>query len=293
MVDKRFSLPLAALLGGAAAFVLRLLQDKTGFEADTGLPVRGNLAGLALIVLLVGLTVVFWFLGRRLPAEDPESPPEFPLDFSSGNTALLSVTVGGVALMALSGLADIAEGLGVLPEGLAVYSRHSLYSILREGGLGFSPKGQILVGVLILASSAALFLAAAVCRKREEEQRPFPVAALLPPGAALVVRLVFSYRVASVNPSLEMYYPELLALVFMTLAYYRLSSFAFQAGDTRRFSLYACLAFVFACTALADGSVYLSALLILTGGALSLLGFLLLRLSDLPSPEPEDDGTII
>ncbi len=79
----------------------------------------------------------------------------------------------------------------------------------------------------------------------------------------------------------------------MTLAYYRLSSFAFQSGDTRRFSLYACLAFVFSCTALADGSVYLSALLILAGGALSLLGFLLLRLSNLPSPEPEDDGTII
>lgn len=292
MVDKRFFLPLTALLGGAAAFVLRLLQDKTGFEAETGLPVRGNLAGLALIVLLVGLTAVFWFLGRKLPPEDPEAPPEFPTDFSSGNTALLSVTMGGVALMALSGLADLAEGLGVLPEGLAVYSRHSLYSILREGGLGFSPHGQILAGILILASSSALFLAAAVCRKREE-QRPFPVAALLPPGAALVVRLVFSYRVASVNPSLEMYYPELLALVFMTLAYYRLSSFAFQSGDTRRFSLYACLAFVFSCTALADGSVYLSALLILAGGALSLLGFLLLRLSNLPSPEPEDDGTII
>ena len=286
MVDKRFFLPLTALLGGAAAFVLRLLQDKTGFEAETGLPVRGNLAGLSLIVLLAGLAVVFWFLGRKLPPEDPEAPPEFPTDFSSSNTALLSVTVGGVALMALSGLADLAEGLGVMPEGLAVYSRHSLYSILREGGLGFSPHGQILAGILILASSSALF------RKREE-QRPFPAAALLPPGAALVVRLVFSYRVASVNPSLEMYYPELLALVFMTLAYYRLSSFAFQFGDTRRFSLYACLAFVFSCTALADGSVYLSALLILAGGALSLLGFLLLRLSNLPSPEPEDDGTII
>ena len=80
MVDKRFFLPLTALLGGAAAFVLRLLQDKTGFEAETGLPVRGNLAGLALIVLLVGLTAVFWFLGRRLPPEDPEAPPEFPTD---------------------------------------------------------------------------------------------------------------------------------------------------------------------------------------------------------------------
>ena len=35
--------PLLALAGGAAAFVLRLAQNRTGFEAATGLPVAGNL----------------------------------------------------------------------------------------------------------------------------------------------------------------------------------------------------------------------------------------------------------
>ena len=38
--------PLMAVIGGAGAFVLRLLQRSTGFEADTGLPIPGNLYAL-------------------------------------------------------------------------------------------------------------------------------------------------------------------------------------------------------------------------------------------------------
>ena len=34
-MNKRYALPLAAALGGAAACVLRLLQNSTGYEPDT------------------------------------------------------------------------------------------------------------------------------------------------------------------------------------------------------------------------------------------------------------------
>lgn len=53
---------------------------------------------------------------------------------------------------------------------------------------------------------------------------------LLAPVGILVVRLVAAYRQDSVNPTLAAYYIELLALVFLTLAFYRLSSFAFRPG---------------------------------------------------------------
>ena len=56
-MDKRYALPLTAALGGAAACVLRLLQNHTGYEADTGLPIPGNFAALALAVLLAGLPI--------------------------------------------------------------------------------------------------------------------------------------------------------------------------------------------------------------------------------------------
>jgi len=57
-MNRRYALPLTAALGGAAAWVLRLLQNHTGYEAGTGLPIPGNPAALALAVLLAGLAVL-------------------------------------------------------------------------------------------------------------------------------------------------------------------------------------------------------------------------------------------
>ena len=103
------------------------------------------------------------------------------------------------------------------------------------------------------------------------------------PVCCLVVRLVLTYRAVSVDPSLADYYPELLAVVFLTLAFYRLSSFAFRAGRTRRFALYAALAIAFCLAALADRPDP-ARLLFYLGGALTLFGFLLQRAAALAAP---------
>ena len=293
-MDKRYALPLTAALGGAAAWVLRLLQNHTGFEADTGLPVPGDPATLALAVLLAGLGAILALTARLLPAEE-DPGPVLPRDFSTGSTGLLTLPVCGVFLIALSGLADLAEGARLLPELEFTSSRHAIYGILRAGGMGYSPRGQLLMGVLALAAAVSLFPVLAGCRRREGGPIPShraPAAITLLPVAALVVRLVLTYRIDSVNPSLSMYYVELLALVFLTLSFYRLSSFAFQAGRTRRFALYAGAAVVLCMASLADGSVYPSSLLLYAGGALTLMGFLLLRTAHMVEEE-QDDGTII
>ena len=44
-MKKYAAYPALVLAGGAAAFALRLAQNRTGFEAATGLPVAGNLWG--------------------------------------------------------------------------------------------------------------------------------------------------------------------------------------------------------------------------------------------------------
>ena len=80
------------------------------------------------------------------------------------------------------------------------------------------------------------------------------------------------------------YYPELLAVVFLTLAFYRLSSFGFQCGRTRRFFQYAGAAVVLSLASLADGGG-ISMLLFYAGGALSLWGWMLQRLSAPDSPQ--------
>lgn len=279
-MDKRYALPLTAALGGAAAWVLRLLQDRTGFEADTGLPVPGDPAALALAVLLAGLGIALLLTSRLLPAEE-DPGPVLPRDFSTASAGLLALPLCGVFLIALSGLADLAEGYRLLPEGGIVSSRHAIYGVLRAGGLGYSPRNQLLLGVLALAAAASLLPVLAGCRRRKgRPARPAPAPITLLPVAALVVRLVLTYRIDSVNPSLSMYYVELLALVFLTLAFYRLSSFAFQAGRTRPFALYAGAAVALCAASLADGSAYLSSLLLYAGGATTALGFLLLRIAN-------------
>ena len=300
-MNKLYAMPLTALLGGGAAFALRMLQNSTGFEPDTGLPIPGNIAGTALLALLIALAAAILWLARQLPQEEPGAA-SFPSGFDTDSTGLLAVPLAGIFLMGLSGLADLAECAGVLPPDLS-FSRHALYGILRQGGMGFSTKGQLLLGALALAAAAGLFMALSMCRRKPagassgaenpdaeasggeapqaEHKPPLSDAALggvlLFPVGALVIRLVLTYRVDSVNPSLAMYCLELLALVFMTLAFYRLSSFAYQAGKTSRFAVYASAASVLCMASLADGGAYLSSALLYAGGWLTLLGFLLLR----------------
>ncbi len=280
-MNKQYALPMTAALGGAAAFVLRLLQNQTGFEPDTGLPIPGSLAAYALLALLAVLAVLLAAFTRFLPGEeDPVYP--FPVE----NSGLLTLPVLGIFAIAFSGAADLADCFHLLPEDM-IFSRHALYGILREGGLGFSAGGQAILGVLSLLSAGVLFWALLACRR--ENIQP-PSNALLLPVLTLVIRVVLTYRIDSVNPSLQLYYMELLALVFLTLGFYRLSSYAFQAGDTRRFALYTGAAAVLSIASLADGSAYLSSLLLYAGGTLTLLGFLLVRLS---VPEPEDPNPFI
>ena len=72
-------------------------------------------------------------------------------------------------------------------------------------------------------------------------------------------------------------------MVFLALAFYRLSSFAFRAGRTRRFAVYAALAIAFCLATLADRPDPARPLFYL-GGAVTLFGFLLQRTAVLARP---------
>lgn len=282
-MKKQWIFPLTAVLGAAAAFVLRLIHKRTGFEAGTGLSIPGAPAGIALAVLLAALAVLLLLLAQQLPQET-EAGPAFPADFSTGDARLLALPVAGVFFMALSGLADLYEGVsrGNLLAQLSAAADPAYGAAVpvpQAGSAAFSPPLQLLMGLLSLASAGGLFSALLSCRAQKGAAgKAANGNLLLIPPTALVVRLVLTYRMDSVDPSLAAYYVELLALVFLTLGFYRLSSFAFRSGRTRRFALYAGAAVILSAAALADGSPYLSSILLYAGGALTLLGFLLLRL---------------
>lgn len=262
--------PILALGGGCASFALRLLQWHTGFEPDTGLPIPGTPYGILTAVLTAAVLVLCILLRKKLP-EEKQGAPLFPDGFSTSDAGLLTLVVAGVFLMAASGLADMAAGLGIqgLP-GMAALSA----AFRRE---------QLIQGALTLAAAACLFPAIPVCRRRQgEAPRPFNGTLLLAPVVCLVIRLVLVYRQDSANPVLAAYWVELLALVLVILALYRLAAFAYGAGRTRRFTLYAVPAILLCLASLADGG--LSCILFNGGAALTLTGFLMQRLLALSRP---------
>lgn len=272
-MKKTVLFPAAALVGGMAAFLLRFLQNRTGFDS-LGLPVSGNIPGAALVVLLILMAVLLLVLSRKLSS----AGRTFPEAFSVENSSQLFMPVAGSLLIALAGLADLYEGLTANNLLAQIQSAADPYSSAIPEALvsaGFPSASQLVLGVVSLLTAAALFLSVLSCRKWAAAQSSAGLFLLVPP-VALVARLVMTYRLDSVNPALEAYYVEVLALIFLTLAFYRLSSFAFGDGRITRFALYAGLAVVCAAAALADGGPHLSSLLLYAGGMLTVLGFLLL-----------------
>ena len=276
--NRSMFLPGLALAGGAAAFVLRLLQNRTGFEADTGLPVPGNPWAIALMAALVLLAAAVWFLSRWVPDELSAPPSSFEAAFASPAALPLTILIAGLFLTALSGAADLAAGLGIaLPGPDAAYEAEVFLPAQRD-------PAALLCGVLSVLIAAGGLAAAVSCRRSGKHEaagtapREFNPNLLLVAPICLVVRLVVTYRNLSVDPSLSAYYVEILALVCTTLAVYRLSSFGFQCGRTRRFFQYAAAAVILCMASMADGNS-VSGVLFYAGSALTLWGWMLQRLS--------------
>lgn len=277
-LNRSILLPALSLLGGAAAFLLRLLQNRTGFEADTGLPVPGNPWAIALMAALVLLAAAVWCLSRWVPDEVSAPPSSFEAAFASPAALPLTILIAGLFLTALSGAADLAAGLGIiLPGPDAAYEAEVFLPAQRD-------TAALLCGVLSLLIAASGMAAAISCRRSSKDvteknsSKEFNPNLLLVAPICLVVRLVVTYRDLSVDPSLSAYYVEILALVCTTLAVYRLSSFGFQCGRTRRFFQYAAAAVILCMAALADGDS-ISSMLFYAGSALTLWGWMLQRLS--------------
>ena len=197
---------------------------------------------------------------------------------------LLTPAVMGLFLLAASGVLDLLFGFSGA-SALTGSGETVTVFVTAQGSQLFSGREHLVVGLLSLLSAASLLPAVPACRIRPEGEtrKPFQSPLLLVPVCCLVVRLVLTYRVVSVDPSLTDYYTELLAVVFLALAFYRLSSFAFRAGRTRRFAVYAALAIAFCLATLADRPDP-ARLLFYLGGAVTLFGFLLQRTAVLAAP---------
>lgn len=248
---------LLTLCLGAAGAALRLLQNLTGFEPDTGLPIPGNLPGLLLPVLLALSAVLLLWMGRALP----KGPVELSLGRqlkSVNRGGLCAILVGGCG-MAVSGVLEMAGSLGRTATAI---SADGMEIVAASAG---TDRSGVVMGLLSVLAGACLLAGLIVCRKASDQEPRI----LLAVPVLLLARLIFAYRLHSVDPVLANYYIELLALMLLILAFYRLSGFTVQAGSPRMFSLYGDLTAVLSLTLLADG---FTALLPLSGAA-ALMGF--------------------
>ena len=268
MTSEKTRIPLTAALGGAAACILRVWNLRTGFEADTRLPIPGP-SFPALLILFGAVMLSLLIQSRRL---SDNGAPRFP--FHTEQSALCVPAIAGMFLLALSGAADIFEsatGKSVL--GGADYE-YAYSGLISGDAVGMSAGAQGFAGLLALLSAWAVFVCVRTCMRGN---LPFRAVVMIP-AVALSFRLVTIYRVESVNPVLQDYAPALVALALQVLGFYFFSAFAFDCGNLTAFAVSAGGAICAAMCVLFDGSEYVSTPLTLCGSAAALGGFLLMAL---------------
>lgn len=252
-------LPVLSIAGGVIAFILRFAQNQTGFSPDSFLPIPGNLPARLLLLVLAGFVLGLFFLTRKYPPQSTD-PLSFRETFSvQGEIAPL---VAGLILLTLSGALELWFVRNSLP--------------LPSAGTPPFYRGAVLLGVLTLFSSICLLpcvLTASVGKRSSFHHAP-RAELLLMPVLALVVRLVLVYRIRSVNPSLEAYAVELLALVCAIWSFLSLSAFGFHDGSPRTFPFWSACTVILCLATLADKHD-LSDIAFYSGCVLIQLGFLL------------------
>ena len=257
-MKHHYSSAALAVCFGAAGFVLRLIQDLTGFEPDTGLPVSGNIPAVLLPILLVLAAASLYLLTRRtMPREASEQTfaELFRLDDPIG----LSAVLAGACFMAASGILELIH----TADSAVAVSADGMEIIAADAGAGGS---GVVIGVLSAAAGVCLAAGTVLCRKTNAQ----PLIFLAVP-VCLLARLILVYRLRSANPVLADYYLEILGLMLLILAFYRLSGFAVQAGKPGIFTFYSEYAFVLALSMLPDS--FTPSKLLMLGGVLSIAGF--------------------
>jgi len=213
-------LPAAAVLFGIGGAALRAWELATAFEPDTGLPVPGAIASLALVLLSVLFALVsaamVWRMCRKVPARD------FNNAFVCENAGYITAVVSAAALpvcaagfIVLDYLNGTRSMTHFIPAALFVFSAGSIVSVGRNN-------------------------------YRNLGQGQFNTSLLLTPFA-FCCQLMLTYQIHAGNPVLHDYAYLLLALICTVLGLYFMTSFSFEKGRPALFLWTAGLAVYFSC----------------------------------------------
>ena len=233
---------------GAVGFFLRLVQQRTAFDPDTGLSVPGAAISWAMGLYLAAVGVFLLIAALR---EAPEKKMDLAAGFSAPPQKMLPILVCAAMLVAAGG------------------------ALLLYQGMPTRDLPAMLLGGFAAVSGVCLLLAVGQWR------RGGSCGALLTlPALMSVIWLLLTYRQYADYPVLEALYVQILAIAAFTYAFYQVASYCFSLGcrRTTRFVLPAST--VLGLTALAD-DLSLGLICLYVGCTAVLYGFSLL---EKPSP---------
>ena len=240
---------------GLLLLFLRLVQNRTGFDPNTGLSLP-SLPGVQLVVLLAADAIYEILNCLRLDKVRADfsrrfDPPEKEVPFLAAGCFLL---MGGGALTAVSG-GDGAAGMAAIAAGvLAVISGGALLYLARAMRTG----AAVTVAPVLPAMFFGVFLVLAV------------------------------YLPAADDPVLARYYLPVLASAMVAYAFSLLAGFLRGESSPRSFTPVANLAVIASVAAMADGGIPQK---LLFGGCAVILSVFLLLQRPVPAAEtPEADG---
>ena len=248
---KEILLPAVAIAGGAAGFALRRWELATAFEADTGLPIDGAPATLALIALSVVMAAVLALLCRGRYPQFSGYDQAFA---ARENTAC--ATAGILSAFLLLGAA------AMLVYGFLQAGPDRVYTNLLVAALalvsGFCVMGAVQNNFKGLGKGKLNFT-------------------LLLPAYTCCVWLIAAYQVRAGDPVRLDYVFELFAIIASLLGLYFHAAFAFTKGRPFWAVFFALLGIYFSITTLADGHglgftlLYAFAIVYLAVSAITLL----------------------
>lgn len=230
-MKKDLLAPVAALLGGGVGVALRRWQLSAGFEPETGLPLAGAPANLVLPIwsALVALALVLLCRNRRMSprwetALDARGKPLFLTACVLGGFLLLGSGVGEWMALSTQGLTGNTWGARLLP-------------LLR-------------MALCVLGCLCAIFWTKDLSRRAEGARQSLSILELC---LLLCVWLISDFRARAIDPVVQNYLYEVLAIVCALMAFYYLAGYSFQTGRPRRTAAFCLLGAYFSLVTLADG----------------------------------------
>ena len=183
--DKKSLLTLCL---GAAGMSLRLLQNLTGFEPGTGLPVPGSIPGILLPVLLALSAVMLFRMNSKLPKGPVEVPLSRLLNWND-KEGLFGILAGG-CVMAFSGVLEIANAFG---RTVTAVSADGMEIVTVSAGAG---RSGVVMGLLAVVAGICLLAGVAICRKTPDTEPQILLA--FPQDLPGTTKLIVAQRVTSV-----------------------------------------------------------------------------------------------